>query len=103
MTAVPSPHVIRLRGFWTAEPLPDGRTRHTRRFGRPGHLSAGETVYVTADLPAGARVTVNGVVVGETVASGPAAFQVSGELLARNELAVEAAGDFGEAGLEIRG
>ncbi len=101
MTAVP--HAIRLRGFWTAEPLEGGRTRHTRRFGRPGRFSDGETVYVTADLPAGARVMVNGVLIGEMIAAGPAAFHIAGELRPRNELAVDVAGELGEVGLEIRG
>jgi len=101
VTAVP--HAIRLRGFWTAEPLPDGRTRHTRRFGRPGTLSDDEVVYVTADLPAGARVLVNGVLIGEAIADGAAAFLIGGPLQLRNELAVELAGELGGVGLEIRG
>ena len=34
-------HRIRLHGFWTVTPLPDGGIRHARRFGRPRALDPG--------------------------------------------------------------
>ncbi len=93
-------HRIRLRGFWTATPLPDGRTRHTRHFGEP-RTSQGETVWVVGEPTGPAQVSVNGQLLGST--SGPFALEVTGRLRPRNELAIETAEkDLGEVGIAIR-
>jgi hypothetical protein len=46
-------------------------------------------------------VSLNGELLGE--AAGPFAFDVTANLLARNEVALEGAGDVGEVALEVRG
>lgn len=82
------PHRIRLRGFWTASPLPDGRTRHARPFGAPRPGDLGETVWVVGEsLPGPVSVALNGTVLGE--AANGFAFDVTGTLQPRNELVVE--------------
>ena len=68
-----STHRIRLRGFWEATPLTDGRTRHVRRFGRPRTLDPGETAWVVGDAGP-AAVFLNGEEVGRAEA-GPFAFE----------------------------
>ena len=79
-----APHVIRLRGFWSAEVLPDGRTRFTRPFGRPRENAPGETHFLTG--PGGGRVELNGELLGEAAAG--FAFDITGKLLPRNTLAI---------------
>jgi uncharacterized protein (DUF2249 family) len=94
-------HRIRLRGFWEATPLADGRTRHVRRFGKPRTLDPGETAWVVGDAnPGPVVVFLNGEEIGRAEA-GPFAFEVTARLQARNELAIE--GALGEVALEVRG
>lgn len=92
-----SPHLIRLRGFWTATPVGEGRVRHARRFGRPTNLGDGETVWLVGDAGPGA-VWLNGRELGGLPA------EVTSLLLPRNEVAVELPADapLGEVGLEVR-
>ena len=92
-------HRIRLRGFWEATPLADGRTRHVRRFGKPRTLDPGETAWVVGDAGP-ATVFLNGEEIGYADV-GPFAFEVTSRLQTRNELAIE--GELGEVALEIRG
>lgn len=92
-------HRIRLRGFWEATPLADGRTRHVRRFGKPRTLDPGETAWVVGDTGP-ATVFLNGEEIGR-VEAGPFAFEVTARLQTRNELAID--GALGEVALEIRG
>jgi hypothetical protein len=93
-------HRIRLRGYWTVTALPDGRTRHTRHFGEP-RTPPGETVWVVGELTGPARVSVNGDPLGEP--AGAFAFEVTGRLRPRNELAIETAEKtLGEVGIAIR-
>lgn len=93
-------HHIRLRGFWKASELPDGRTRHTRHFGEP-RTSPGEKVWVIGEVVGTARVFVNGQLLGESAEK--FAFEVTGQLSPRNELSIESAGkSIGEVGIEIR-
>jgi hypothetical protein len=92
-------HRIRLRVFWEATPLADGRTRHVRRFGKPRTLDPGETAWVAGDTGP-AVVFLNGEEIGRADA-GPFAFEVTARLQERNELAIE--GALGEVALEIRG
>lgn len=97
------PHRIRLRGFWGAAPLGDGRTRHRRAFGRPRTLDPGERAWLVSDGVAGpATVLVNGEPVGTVPAAGPFAFDVTDRLRPRNEAVIETAGGVGEVALEIR-
>ena len=97
-------HIIRLRGHW--ESASDGaRTSHTRKFGRPRTLDAGERVWlVCSTLPAAAVASVNGLVAGETIESGPFAADITDLLRIRNEvrLAVTPDASFGDVSLEIR-
>jgi len=100
---VPDPHRIRLRGGWTATALPDGGTRHARRFGSPRALDPAETVHLTCEsLPAPATVAVNGTVLG--TATGSFAFDITAVLQPRNEVWIDAAGvgDIGEVAVEFR-
>lgn len=95
------PHRITLRPPWSAESLPDGRTRHTRRFGRPRTLGAGEAVWVVGAVPTGAEVRLNGQLLGVT-GEGGFAFEVTVVLEPRNELAIAATGDIGPVAVEVR-
>jgi hypothetical protein len=88
-------HRIRLRGSWAVTPLPDGRFRHVRRFGRPRTLDPDETLWVACGA---AAVSVNGVAM-----AGEGAFDVTGLLQPRNELAIETAAEGEpEVVLEVR-
>ena len=87
-------HQIRLRGFWDVTPLPDGRERHVRRFGRPRMLDPDETLWVVCDA---AAVSVN----GHAVEPRDGAFNVTELLQPRNELAIETDREL-EVVLEIR-
>lgn len=98
------PHTIRLRGFW--ETATDGtRTNHTRKFGRPRTLDAGERVWlVCSALPGTTVAFVNGQVVGETTESGPFAADITDLLQNRNEVRFAVASDVppGDVSVEIR-
>lgn len=94
-------HRIRLGPPWEVVPLPDGRTRHTRRFGRPRTLDTAERVWLVAELPEDSEVTLN----GETLeASADFAANVTDRLQPRNELVVIVPADAAPVGvaLEIR-
>lgn len=93
------PHRMTLRPPWEAEPLPDGRTRHRRRFGRP-RLSAGETVWLVGIVADVAEVWLNGVTLGAGI--GEFALDVTADLLPRNELCIDTAGDLGPVAVEVR-
>ena len=97
-----SPHVIRLRGFWTAAEAEGGRVRHARPFGRPRTLDAGETVWLVGSGGPG-RVFVNGQPVG-AMDAGPFAFEITSSLQVRNtvEIEVPAGEPLGDVTLEIR-
>ena len=76
-------HAIRLRDPWEARTLPDGRTEHRRRFGRPPRHDAAETVWLVCDaLPADGAILLN----GESL--GSAACEVGSRLLPHNEVAI---------------
>ena len=97
-------HTIRLRGCW--ETISDrARTTHSRKFGRPRTLDAGERVWlVCTEVPGVGEVTVNGELVGRTREAGRFAADITGKLRERNvvELTVESAAPIGEVTLEIR-
>lgn len=94
-------HRIRLRAPWAAEPLADGRTRFTRRFGRPTNLGPAAVRLVVEGRTAPAEVWLNGERLGEVDADG--AFDVSGRLAERNRVEVWTTGSVGEVALEVRG
>lgn len=97
-------HAIRLRSAWTATPLPDGRTRLARRFGRPT-APAGETVWLCGDAaPGDGTAAVNGEALGHLAAGRPFAFDVTRLLGVRNEirLDVTAADPPADVRLEVR-
>ena len=94
------PHRMTLRPPWVEEPLPDGRTRHRRRFGRPRTLGAGETVWLAGEASIGAEVRLNGEPLG--VSDGRFAFDVTQLLGVRNELVIDATGPLGPVAVEVR-
>ena len=101
------PHCIRLHGFWEVTPLPDGRVRHRRRFGRPRTADPAETVWIACDgVPGPAEVLVNGAPLGRVEPGQPFAFDVTPRLNLRNELTLDvsaaAAAPLGEVRVEIR-
>lgn len=97
-------HTIRLRGFWDISS--DGtRTTHSRSFGRPRRLDAGERVWlVCTTVPASAEVSINGQVVGSVDKKGPFAADITESLQQRNsvEFTLSSEGDLGEVTLEMR-
>lgn len=95
-------HRIRLRGGWVASALPDGRTRHARRFGSPRVLDPTETVFLTCDGVVATTVTLNGTALG--VAEGGFAFDITAVLLPRNEVWIDTATATppGEVAVEFR-
>ena len=100
-------HRIRLHGFWEVTPLPDGRVRHRRRFGRPRIAGPAETVWVAGDpVPGAAEVSLNDEPLGRVEPGQPFAFDVTSRLNPRNDLTldVSAAADapLGEVRVEIR-
>jgi hypothetical protein len=98
-------HRIRLRGSWEVAALGDGRMRHARRFGRPRTQDANETVWLVCEsVPGGAVVSLNGTVIGHAEAGQAFAFDVTGQLDVRNEVAIDVMNNaaLGEVALEIR-
>jgi hypothetical protein len=94
-------HRIRLGPPWEVVPLSDGRTRHTRRFGRPRTLGSAERVWLVAELHEGSEVTLD----GKTLeASANFAADVTDRLQPRNELVIIVPTDAAPDGvaLEIR-
>lgn len=97
-----TPHVIRLRGFWTREILPDGRVRLARPFGRPRTLDANETAWIVGTCADGVAL-LNGEPLGGVHAGVPFAFEVTTHLSPRNVIAFEVAGgDAVDVALDIR-
>jgi len=97
---VSEPHRMTLRPPWDAEPLPDGRTRFRRRFGRPRTLSSNETVWLVGEVPSGSEVMLNGEVLGES--DDRFAFEVTSRLDVRNEITITATGHLGPVAVEVR-
>lgn len=100
-----TPHVIRLRGHWKRDELPDGRVRHSRNFGRPRTLDANETArLVGSRSPGNGTLFLNDQSVGTLTDGEPFAFDVTASLLARNRVALEVTGNetIDEMVLEIR-
>lgn len=91
------PHRMTLRPPWEQEPLPDGRTRHRRRFGRPRTLGENETVWLVGE--ASGEVRLNGEPLG--ACDGRFAFDVTNRLNPRNELAIDTAGELGPVAVEV--
>ena len=80
-------HTIRLRGFWDVTPLPNGRTQHRRRFGKPRTLDANESLWLVCphELSA-AMVLLNGEPVGTSSQLEPLAVDLTARLQPRNEV-----------------
>lgn len=98
------PHTIRLRGAWDCTTSGD-HVRHTRKFGRPRTLDAGEQVWLVCDaVPAGCEVIVNGQCVGTGNPGVPFAADITAVLETRNEVAFQTNSPdlLGEVALEIR-
>jgi len=99
------PHTIRLRDFW--ETSPDGEVyRHSRPFGRPRALDAGERVWlVCTALPGGAKARLNGVSVERLEGPGVFAVDITEFLQVRNlvEFVTSTPEPPGDVSLEIRG
>lgn len=99
-------HVIRLRGHWSCTVRPDGRTQHTRHFGRPRTLDPDEQIWLTGTtLPAPCEFFVNEHRIGSTSQPREAfAIEITPLLKPRNVLTlitdVDAMSD--EIRLEIR-
>ena len=98
-------HTIRLRGFWDVTPLPNGRTQHRRRFGKPRTLDATESLWLVCPHPLdSATVFLNGEPVGTSTQLEPLAVDLTAKLQPRNEVAIEFNGDseLNDVVLEIR-
>lgn len=96
-------HRIRLRGGWAVTELPDdGVKRFARRFGSPRELDPTETVWLTADLPDPATVTVNGIAF--VPATGRFEAEITKLLQPRNEIWIDTEGvsEIGEVVIEFR-
>lgn len=82
-------HVIRLRGHWKRDVLPNGRVRYSRPFGSPRTLDANESAWLIGTSPGNGSLFLNDQSAG-TVADGvPFAFEVTASLLPRNRIALE--------------
>ena len=97
---MPALHRIRLRDPWESEPLADGRTRYTRRFGRPTNLGSATVWLVLEGRMAPAEVWLNGARLGDVDANGE--FDVTAPLAERNSVEVRSAGELGDVVLEVR-
>ena len=98
-------HTIRLRGFWDVTPLPDGRTQHRRRFGKPRTLDATESLWLVCPHKLGAvSVLLNGEPVGASSQLEPLAVNLTASLQPRNEVVIEVTGEgeLSDVVLEIR-
>lgn len=97
-------HRIRLGPPWEVVPLPDGRVRHVRRFGRPRTLDANERLWLATErIPGAAVYTLNGRPLGERPAGGGWVFDITPLVQPRNELVIEVASaePLGSVGLEV--
>ena len=97
-------HTIRLRGFWEVTPQPEGRTRHTRRFGKPRTLDANESLWLVSSTTHAVAVTLNGHPIGNASAYQPLAIDLTVNLQPRNEIAIDTQtdGELTDITLEIR-
>ena len=85
-----NPHAIRLRRPWHCEST-EGGLVWRRRFGRPTGLTPGQRVELVIDgLPPAASIALNGQLLPDRREEelGRSRFDVTGCLLARNELAI---------------
>lgn len=80
-------HRIRLRGFWESTPLPDGRTRHVRHFGRPRLPDGRETVWIVRAGADPVTIHLNGAILTED----GTAVEVTALLQSRNTLTLDVA------------
>ncbi len=97
-------HRIRLGPPWEITPL-DGRSLHTRRFGRPRTLDPDERVWLVCLSPSKAEISVNGEPVGTAADNGTIfSADITNLLKHRNELRITAISTEPLAGvaLEIR-
>ncbi|MCZ2340521.1 MAG: hypothetical protein LC104_01835 [Bacteroidales bacterium] len=78
-------HRIRLRGFWESTPLPDGRTRHTRHFGRPRLPTGQEIIRIVCAGVNPVTVHLN----GSPIAEGVFSVDVTERLQPRNTLMLD--------------
>jgi len=83
-----NPHVIRLRGHWNRDVLPDGRVRLARPFGRPRTLDANETAWIVGTCSDGVAL-LNDEPLGGVRAGVPFAFDVTARLAPRNTISLE--------------
>ncbi len=97
---MPAVHRIRLRDPWDADPLPDGRTRYARRFGRPTNLGMASVWLVLEGTTASAEVWLNGERLGDAVGDGE--FEVTNRLTERNGLEIRTVGPLSEVSIEMR-
>jgi hypothetical protein len=97
---VPDVHRIRLRDPWGAEPLPDGRTRYARRFGRPTNLGTDTVWLILEGQTAPSEVWLNGERLADPV--GNREFEVTGRLDERNGLEIRTAGPLANVIIEVR-
>ena len=99
-------HTIRLTGHWTARELAPGRVRHSRRFGSPRTLDAGETVWLVGTAPAAGSLYVNGELAAAIVAGARFEVEIQPLLKTRNEVWIELHASvetpLGDVSLEIR-
>ena len=98
-------HTIRLHGFWDVTPLPNGRTQHRRRFGKPRTLDTNESLcLVCPHMLESATVILNGESVSTSSQLEPLAVNLTANLQPRNEVILEMAGDgeLSDVVLEIR-
>jgi hypothetical protein len=87
---------MRLRGFWVATPLSDGRTQFARSFGRPRTLDADERLWVVFEVIGEVSVNGTGLGVGQE-------FDLTPHLLPRNRLEIILpSGTLDQANLEVR-
>jgi hypothetical protein len=97
-------HTIRLGPPWVLTPSGTG-ARHSRKFGAPRALSAGESLWIVcANVPGAFAVSLNGTPLDSAPAAGPFAYDVTTLLRPRNEIAIEVASleSLGPVALEIR-
>jgi hypothetical protein len=107
------PHIIRLRGPWERQLLPQGSARYTRRFHQPTGLDAESRVWLAIEnFAAGASVTVNDCLCTPLPAHGAEAapdeprvaarFDITPLLQAQNNVAIDVASPLlGDVRLEI--
>ena len=93
-------HRIRLRDPWQRESLTDGRTRYTRRFGRPTNLGPAIVWLVFEGRTGPAEVWLNDERLGQLTGDGE--FEVTGRLAERNGVEVRTAAEIGDVSLEVR-